>query len=165
MSCGNRLVPRLPGDAPAFHAITAWHSLEHVHNPLELLTKIRDRLERDGVLLLAIPNNQSLQSRVGGRRWLHLDVPRHLVHFDERSLTMMLRRAGLRVKKRFPFRTRGASLSRTLVAPSFWDNYDRGATIVGRFSRHRHFIESDHFMWRHGNAFAGANGSQAQAHD
>ena len=48
-----------------------------------------------GVLFVAVPNTASLQARAFGDRWLHLDLPRHLVHLPERSLVTRLRRRGL----------------------------------------------------------------------
>ena len=84
-------------EGSSFTAATAWHSLEHVADPLGDLRKLRARMTTGGKLLVAVPNNGSLQAAAFGNRWLHLDVPRHLHHFDERSLSHMLERAGYRV--------------------------------------------------------------------
>ncbi len=84
-------------EGSSFTAATAWHSLEHVADPLGDLRKLRARMATGGKLFVAVPNNGSLQALAFGRRWLHLDVPRHLHHFDERSLSHMLDRAGFRV--------------------------------------------------------------------
>ena len=39
-----------------------------------------------GVIVVAVPNSDSLQARLFGDRWLHLDLPRHLVHLSAASL-------------------------------------------------------------------------------
>jgi len=76
-----------------FDAVTLWHSLEHMRNPGEILSQIRITIRNNGVLLIAVPNKGGWQARIFGRSWLHLDVPRHLYHFDEQSLMTALQRA------------------------------------------------------------------------
>jgi 2-polyprenyl-3-methyl-5-hydroxy-6-metoxy-1,4-benzoquinol methylase len=59
-------------------AITFWHVLEHLPNPWECVESASENLEGGGVLLTAMPNPDSLQFRLLGRRWPHVDAPRHL---------------------------------------------------------------------------------------
>lgn len=63
---------------PPTRAVALWHVLEHLHNPAEVLRRIAEKLEPGGVLAIGIPNPRSLQFRLLGRRWAHLDAPRHL---------------------------------------------------------------------------------------
>jgi hypothetical protein len=63
--------------APA-RAIVLWHVLEHLPRPWEVLERAASTLEPGGVLALATPNPQSLQFRLLGGRWAHVDAPRHL---------------------------------------------------------------------------------------
>lgn len=77
-----------------FDAITFWHSLEHFPSPAEALTTARRLLTPEGILLVAVPDAGGLQARLFGRHWFHLDVPRHLYHFDGRSLGRLLERTG-----------------------------------------------------------------------
>jgi hypothetical protein len=46
-----------------------------------------------------VPNTASLQARVFGDRWFHLDLPRHLVHLPAAALTARLRSLGLAVTR------------------------------------------------------------------
>jgi hypothetical protein len=62
---------------PPSRAIAMWHVLEHVPRPFEVLERAAANLEDGGVLAIAMPNPQSLQFRVLGARWAHLDAPRH----------------------------------------------------------------------------------------
>ena len=69
-----------------YQAICFWHSLEHLPEPGKAL-KIADRLlVHGGLLIISAPNIESIQSRLSGRTWLHLDLPRHLIHFDMKGL-------------------------------------------------------------------------------
>lgn len=63
---------------PPSRAVVMWHVIEHVPDPWRVLRAIADNLQTGGVLALATPNPRSLQARVLGARWVHLDAPRHL---------------------------------------------------------------------------------------
>ncbi len=74
--------------------VTLWHVLEHLEDPGDALDRIAAWLRPGGLLLVGVPNIASLQARIGGERWYHLDVPRHRVHFTERGIQQLLRRHG-----------------------------------------------------------------------
>jgi SAM-dependent methyltransferase len=76
-------------------AISLWHALEHVETPGEATARVASWLRPGGGLLVGVPNLGSLQARIGGERWYHLDVPRHRTHFTVPGLLALLRRHGL----------------------------------------------------------------------
>jgi SAM-dependent methyltransferase len=80
-------------------AIVFWHSLEHLRRPAATLADAIALLEPQGLLIIAVPNYDSLQARLFGDRWFALDLPRHLVHFDAPSLIAGLEDLGLRVER------------------------------------------------------------------
>jgi 2-polyprenyl-3-methyl-5-hydroxy-6-metoxy-1,4-benzoquinol methylase len=84
--------------AKHFDAITLWHVLEHVANPRALLAEINRILKPDGVLLVAVPNFDSLEARVAKDKWFHLDVPRHVTHFSQATLERALNENGFEVR-------------------------------------------------------------------
>nr|MDQ6915654.1 class I SAM-dependent methyltransferase [Actinomycetota bacterium] len=81
--------------AGSLDAITCWHVFEHVADPGVATGRLADWLRPGGVLLAATPNLASLQARLGGPRWFHLDLPRHRTHFTVAGLHALLRRHGL----------------------------------------------------------------------
>ena len=87
-------IETLPADA-RFDLIIMFHVLEHIGEPVGLLAECRKRLAPGGRLIINVPNFSSWQSKWAGSRWLHLDVPRHLVHFTPETLGATLERAGL----------------------------------------------------------------------
>lgn len=80
-------------------AIVFWHSLEHLPNPGDAIDRAAALLAPRGVLVIAVPNADSLQARLFGDRWLALDLPRHLVHLPARALVQRLRSRGLEVER------------------------------------------------------------------
>jgi SAM-dependent methyltransferase len=76
---------------------TLWHVLEHLEEPGPALSRLREWLRPGGGLLVGVPNLGSLQARLAGDRWYHLDVPRHRTHFTERGLRELLGARGFRV--------------------------------------------------------------------
>jgi 2-polyprenyl-3-methyl-5-hydroxy-6-metoxy-1,4-benzoquinol methylase len=91
--------------AGSFDVITLWHVLEHLPDPRATLDQVRHLLAPGGQLLVAVPNFASLQARLTGARWFHLDVPRHLFHFRTRDLAALLEQAGFQIQqtRRFSF--------------------------------------------------------------
>jgi SAM-dependent methyltransferase len=78
------------GDFAPVDLVTMWHSLEHIPDPVSMIRSVKSIVKDDGIILIAVPNFASLQSRVTGSNWLHLDVPRHVSHFTRSSLTALL---------------------------------------------------------------------------
>lgn len=88
-------------DCSLFDCITMWHSLEHMRDIRSTLFQLANILKSNGKLLIAIPDNGGLQSKVFRQRWLHLDVPRHLYHFDSGSLSLCLGCAGFVIQRQW----------------------------------------------------------------
>jgi SAM-dependent methyltransferase len=75
-------------------AITMWHSLEHVPDPIATLTLCRRLLRPGGVLYVSVPNLDSLQADLTGNRWTYQDIPHHVSQFTPEGLAAAVRRAG-----------------------------------------------------------------------
>jgi 2-polyprenyl-3-methyl-5-hydroxy-6-metoxy-1,4-benzoquinol methylase len=80
---------------PASRVVAAWHVLEHVPRPWELVDAAARNLEPGGVLLVATPNPRAFGLRVLGGRWPHVDAPRHLFLIDHKALIARADAAGL----------------------------------------------------------------------
>lgn len=65
-------------ELPPARVVTLWHVLEHLPEPRTVLAAASRALQPGGVLALAVPNPDSIQFRLLGARWAHLDAPRHV---------------------------------------------------------------------------------------
>ncbi len=106
-----------------------WHVLEHLESPGEALERIAAWLVPGGGLLVGVPNLASLQSRLFGEHWYHLDVPRHRTHFTPAGLIELLRRSGFdvldvrhRLLEHNPFGMWQSAVNRFTEHPSYLYN-------------------------------------------
>jgi SAM-dependent methyltransferase len=110
-------------------AVTLWHVLEHVEDPAVALARIGAWLRPGGALLIGAPNLASLQARLGGPRWFHLDLPRHRSHFTVAGLSTLLRRQGFEpvsihhvLAEHNPFGMWQSLVNRATATPSYLYN-------------------------------------------
>jgi len=82
-----------------FDVITLWHVMEHLDNPVKMLTKIYDLLKYNGNCIIAVPNNQSYDAKLFGESWAAWDVPRHRWHFDIPSFRYLVNLSGFRIRQ------------------------------------------------------------------
>ena len=79
-----------------YDLILALNLIEHVANPLEVLTKLRDCLTPDGMVIIKTPNIASLDARwFRHRNWGGFHCPRHFVLFEKASFLAVAAKAGL----------------------------------------------------------------------
>jgi 2-polyprenyl-3-methyl-5-hydroxy-6-metoxy-1,4-benzoquinol methylase len=87
-----------------FEVITLWHVLEHIHNLNEKIIEIKDHLEKDGILFIGVPNHNSLDAKKYGVFWAGYDVPRHLWHFSNTNMKMLLEKNGFQLVNTVPMK-------------------------------------------------------------
>ena len=83
-----------------FDVITCWHVMEHVDHPRQTTDWVQSQLKPDGFFQVTVPNARSLQARLFGRHWVHLDVPRHRQHFSPGTLKSLVESHGFAVVSR-----------------------------------------------------------------
>jgi SAM-dependent methyltransferase len=87
-------VEALPPGAGPFDAVTLLDTLEHLPNPVAVLSAIRRHLRPTGILFIRTVDGESLAARWLGPRWPQVKPPEHLVYPAPRHLVLWLRRAG-----------------------------------------------------------------------
>ena len=69
-----------------YDVLTMWHVLEHVYDLKEDLEQISRVMKDDAVLFIAVPNMNSWDAKTYGAYWAAYDLPRHLYHFQEKTI-------------------------------------------------------------------------------
>lgn len=82
-------------DMGPYDVITLWHSLEHLSDPMTTIQIAAERLSRNGILVISMPNPQAFQFKILRTYWAHLDTPRHLQLIPVISLSRLLAGIGL----------------------------------------------------------------------
>jgi len=82
-------------DGKLYDVIALWHSLEHLPEPWKVIEAASQKLKPGGLLLIAIPNIMSLQSKILKSKWFHLDAPRHLYFWSPKDLERLVNKFGL----------------------------------------------------------------------
>jgi 2-polyprenyl-3-methyl-5-hydroxy-6-metoxy-1,4-benzoquinol methylase len=108
-----------PWGGRKFDFVTMFHVLEHLPDPKRALTCVARWLAPGGALILQVPNAASVQARIFRERWYGLDVPRHVINFSPRGLSLLLAETGFAgsVCTRFSLRDNPAALASS-VAPA-----------------------------------------------
>ena len=60
-----------------YDIICAWHSIEHFENSKKVLEFIFRNLNKNGYIILAMPNPDAYGFRLFKEKWVHVDAPRH----------------------------------------------------------------------------------------
>ena len=89
-------------DSKNFSCITAWHSLEHVHELENIIARFHKILDYNGTVIVAVPNYRSFDARLYKNFWAAYDVPRHLWHFDKKSIKKVFSNNGFSFIKSAP---------------------------------------------------------------
>ncbi len=87
-----------------FSAITLWHVLEHVTDMCDTLSFFKTHLDKDGVLIIAVPNHVSYDAKHYKENWAAYDVPRHLHHFELKSMKTLLENNGFSLRETLPMK-------------------------------------------------------------
>lgn len=82
-------------ELPLHDVIAIWHVMEHLPEPFAFLRASAANLVDGGILVIAMPNPDAFQFRLMGRRWPHLDAPRHITLIPEALLSRKASELGL----------------------------------------------------------------------
>ncbi|PQJ76774.1 class I SAM-dependent methyltransferase [Polaribacter glomeratus] len=87
-----------------FDVITLWHVLEHVEDLSSYIITLNKLLSKDGKLVIAVPNFKSEDAKYYQEFWAAFDVPRHLWHFSQTSISKLFASENMVVEKTIPMK-------------------------------------------------------------
>lgn len=73
-----------------FDTVTMWHVLEHVYHLKEQLAIIKKIIKPGGLFIIAVPNYKGFDGQYYQKNWAGYDVPRHLYHFEEKTVNQLI---------------------------------------------------------------------------
>ena len=85
-----------------YDIIMLWHVLEHIPDIGGTIITLRKQLKKDGAIIVAVPNRDSFDSKVYMKHWAAWDVPRHLYHFNHKSLVNFMKNKGFSLVSKHP---------------------------------------------------------------
>jgi len=88
----------------SFDVITLWHVLEHLPNLTEQVSVFKSLLKENGSLIIAVPNYKSYDATHYKNFWAALDVPRHLWHFNQKSIHTLFAKENMKVVQTLPMK-------------------------------------------------------------
>jgi 2-polyprenyl-3-methyl-5-hydroxy-6-metoxy-1,4-benzoquinol methylase len=81
-----------------FKLVRLQHVLEHVPDPVHFLEEIKAIMHDDGIIVLVVPNINSLSYKLFGISFASLVVPHHIFHHSSQSLAKIFNKSGLSIK-------------------------------------------------------------------
>lgn len=82
-----------------FDLFVGWMVLEHLHDPIGGLQKLREWAKPGAWLVLSVPNSGSLEFLLFKDKWYALHLPNHLHHFTPETLGRVLQAGGWALEK------------------------------------------------------------------
>ncbi|MEM5565657.1 class I SAM-dependent methyltransferase [Psychroserpens sp. AS72] len=86
----------------SFDVITLWHVLEHLPKLESQIEIFESLLKPNGRLVIAVPNYKSYDANHYKNFWAAFDVPRHLWHFSQTSISRLVATKNMTVVKTEP---------------------------------------------------------------
>jgi 2-polyprenyl-3-methyl-5-hydroxy-6-metoxy-1,4-benzoquinol methylase len=87
----------LPYKDLTFDVVILRHSLEHSLEINEVMKDSKRILKPDGFIYIECPNAKSIEKKIFGPNWYHLDLPRHACHFSPESIIKLVKKYGFGV--------------------------------------------------------------------
>ncbi|MBI4351145.1 MAG: class I SAM-dependent methyltransferase [Elusimicrobia bacterium] len=82
-----------------FSVVNFHHVFEHLSDPAGALEEVSRLLDKDGCLVISVPNFDSFDRRLFGNKWVGLKLPQHLFHYTRHTLGAFLEKAGFEVRE------------------------------------------------------------------
>jgi hypothetical protein len=68
--------------------------IEHITDPVSFVSRLRDHLSDDGIIVLVTPNISSVLARISRSRWVSFKVPEHVAYYNPRTIRRLFQECG-----------------------------------------------------------------------
>lgn len=80
-----------------YDAICMWDVIEHVPEPLEVITGMLKHITADGCMIISTPNIGALFAKIMRSKWPFMTPPEHLCFFSKKSFEKMFDQLGVKM--------------------------------------------------------------------
>jgi len=80
-----------------FNLVVGLHVIEHIHDPLTTIERIRFLLQDGGYVFFVVPCISHIKARLAGNNWKYFDAPGHLWYFNPKTMKLFLEKNGFEV--------------------------------------------------------------------
>lgn len=87
-----------PPDEP-YDLVVGWMVLEHLHDPIAALERLRQWVRPGGWLIVSVPDTSAIEFKIFKETWYGLHLPNHLYHFSRGTIIKVLAKSGWEAKK------------------------------------------------------------------
>jgi SAM-dependent methyltransferase len=122
----------LPYDDASFDIVFLKHVIEHLHEPIAIMKEIYRVLKPNGRILITTPNANSLGNRLFGKQWIAYDPPRHLMVYNQKSLSHLFYLIGVELLTYNAPTTNSGSVFRQSFAATFDGRFSLVNKLLGR---------------------------------
>lgn len=82
---------------PHFDAVTLFHVFEHLPDPHDALSRIKELLKPGGIAVIITPDTESMLCAISGDRWVSYKFPEHLILYSRSALIELLEHSGFEI--------------------------------------------------------------------
>lgn len=75
-----------------FDVVTMFFSLEHFYDPVRELGVTKNIMKDSGILIIRVPNIESLQAKLFGENWFQIRASFHSYHYSKKTLEKVLKK-------------------------------------------------------------------------
>jgi 2-polyprenyl-3-methyl-5-hydroxy-6-metoxy-1,4-benzoquinol methylase len=93
----NKQIEKVEFQNEKFDVITMWLVLEHMVNPVEILTKIRKWLKKEGIIGIKVPNADGVTYRSNLDKWIKQHPEDHMCDFSPNTLERLMNKVGFKL--------------------------------------------------------------------
>jgi len=92
-------VESAPAPTEPYDLVVGWMVLEHLHDPVAALERLRQWVRPGGWLVVSVPDASTIEFKIFKETWYGLHLPNHLYHFSQDTIIKVLEKSGWEVKK------------------------------------------------------------------
>ena len=107
-----------------YDVITMWHVLEHVYELKKDIKTIKEKLKKNGALIVAVPNCASYDAKKYKEFWAAYDLPIHLYHFRPQNIKDLFAQYNMEVVETKPMKFDSFYIS--LISEKYKNNQKGG---------------------------------------